>query len=194
MVAVTLFVVSTSTILFFFGANGDTTHQDLKTDLIEGSAITHSNSKELTYRKLVNNEQDSVFVMNVAGMISFASGDVESNLGYKPTALNNQIFFLMIHPDDLSTFLGAFGKVIQNKKAVFNVGPYRFRDQGGEYHLHMASLTPVITGGNIEAIAVSSKDISKNVPNSGKTIQPKGKKIMNETDDAQARFLADKPA
>jgi hypothetical protein len=69
----------------------------------------------------------------------------------------------LIHPDDLSTFLGAFGKVMQNKKPVSMVGPYRLRDKDGEYHLNMGSLFPIISEGNIQEIAIYSRDISKNV-------------------------------
>lgn len=200
MVAVTLFVVSMSTILFFFGAD----HKDLKADVIEGPAITESldvksaQEEEKTYRKLVNNNEDPVFVMNVDGTIKFASWDVESTLGYKQEDIDSQIFFLLLHPDDLSPFLGAFGKVIQNKKSVSMVGPYRIRDKNGEYHLHMGSLFPIVTDGNVEEIAISSKDISKKVKDDNrddnqdnkKPVAPKPAPKKGSTEKV-GRFLAD---
>jgi PAS domain S-box-containing protein len=204
MVAVTLFVISMSTLLFFFGSNGG--QKDLKTDVIGGgSNVTESinvksaQDDEQSYRTIVNNEEDPVFVMNVDGTIKFSSWNVESTLGYKPDELQHQIFFLMIHPDDLSTFLGAFGKVIQNKKPVTMVGPYRLRDKNGEYHLHMGSLFPIVVQGNVDSIAIASKDISSTVQpdqpqqNQGKkpATVPKGKKIMNDNSSQQSRFLAD---
>lgn len=216
MVAVTLFVVSMSTILFFFGQNSNTIPKDLKADVMESNTVTESidvkslQEKEKTYRKLVSNQEDSVFVMNVDGTIKFSSWDVETNLGYKQDDLNNQIFFLLINPEDLSTFLGSFGKVIQSKKPVFMVGPYRLRDKDGEYHLHMGALTPIVTDGNVEEIAVSSKDISKKAEvdvekdkdktknkdtqkQNQKPAQPRGKKILNEKGNEPGRFLAEKP-
>jgi len=203
MVAVTLFVLSMSTILFFFGVNGEDAQKDLHANLIEGSTVTEAidvkslQEKEKNYRTLMNNQEDSVFVMHVDGTIEFASWDVENILEYKPEELEHQVFFLMLHPDDLSTFLGSFGKVIQNKKAVSVVGPYRLRDKNGEYHLHMGSLTPILNDGNVEEIVISSKDISEKVkPNEEKEehkpVVPKSKQIMNQKNNLHGRFLAEK--
>lgn len=204
MVAVTLFVLSMSTVLFFFGENTAGSEKDLKTNLMEGSSMTESidikspQESEQKYRKIVNNIEDPVFVLNLDGTLKFASWDVENTLEYKPEELDHQIFFLMIHPEDLSTFLGAFGKVIQNKKPVTMVGPYRLRDKKGEYHLHMGSMQPIVNHGEVEEVAVSSKDISKKVQNEHKTQKeqkksttPTSKKIMNQKDSDHGRFLAD---
>lgn len=204
MVAVTLFVLSMSTVLFFFGENADGSEKDLKTNLMEGSSMTESidikspQESEQKYRKVVNNIEDPVFVLNLDGTLKFASWDVENTLEYKPEELDHQIFFLMIHPEDLSTFLGAFGKVIQNKKPVSMVGPYRLRDKKGEYHLHMGSMQPIMSHGEVEEVAVSSKDISKKVQNEHKvqkeqkkSTAPTSKKIMNQKESDHGRFLAD---
>lgn len=207
MVAVTLFVLSMSTTLFFFGANGEDSSEHLKTDVLDHGAVTESidvkslQEQEKSYRSVMNNQEDPVFVMNVDGTIKFASWDVESALQYKPKELDNQIFFLLINPEDLSPFLNAFGKVIQNKKPVSTVGPYRLRDVNGEYHLHVGSMTPVITHGEVEEIVITSKDISNQVEKekkakeekSKKPVAPKSKKIMNQKDKDHGRFLAGNP-
>lgn len=211
MVAVTLFVVSMSTLLFFMGGNDDINNHDLKTSVVEENSIKESidvkslQEDEKNYRKLVNNQEDPVFVMHIDGTISFASWDVETIMGYKPGELEHQVFFLLIHPEDLSTFLGAFGKVVQTKQAVPMVGPYRLRDQKGEYHLNVGSLIPVIEHGNIDSIAISTKDIGQKENKEKKDehsspenseekkvpVQPKSKKIMNQKETEHARFLAD---
>ncbi len=204
MVAVALFVVSMSTILFFIGSNGGLNGGEIKTDVLDPPAVTESidvksmQEKETAYRKLVNDQEDPVFVMNVDGTIRFASWDVENALGYKQTEINKQIFFLLIHPDDLSTFLGAFGKVIQNKKPETMVGPYRLRDNKGEYHLNMGSLYPIMNGDSVEEIAISSRDITKKVQDNQSNTEDKKpapapapkKKIAPQTPKA-GRFLAD---
>ncbi len=203
MVAVTLFVVSMSTVLFFFGSNGNQT--DLKADVVahetamESIDVQSHQEEEKSYRKLVNNQEDPVFVMNMDGSIKFSSGDVENTLDYKQGDLKDQIFFLMMNPEDLSSFLGAFSKVMQDKTQVLMVGPYRLRDKNGEYHLHMGSLTPIVSNGVLEGIAVSSKDISKKVDKDAqdkklkpaKPVKSKGKKIQSEKETDHGRFLAE---
>lgn len=203
MVAVTLFVVSMSTVLFFFGSNGN--QSDLKADVVDHGTVTESadvkslKEEEKSYRELVNNQEDPVFVMNMDGTIKFSSGDVENTLDYKQDDLKNQLFFLLMNPEDLSTFLGAFSKVTQDKTQAVMVGPYRLRDKNGEYHLHMGSLTPIISHGVVEGIAVSSKDISKKVDKDAedrkmkpaKSSKPKGKKIQSEKETDHGRFLAE---
>ncbi|MFO0781000.1 MAG: PAS domain-containing protein [Candidatus Gracilibacteria bacterium] len=83
--------------------------------MTESIDIKSPQESEQKYRKVVNNIEDPVFVLNLDGTLKFASWDVENTLEYKPEELDHQIFFLMIHPEDLSTFLGAFGKVIRTK-------------------------------------------------------------------------------
>ena len=170
MVAATLFVISMSTFMFFFGLNG-TNPKDFKTDVIEGATesidVKSLQDEETAYRKLVNNQEDPIFVMNVDGTIKFASWDIENTLGYQQNDLDHQVFFSLLHPDDLSIFLGAFGRVIQDKKPVTMVGPYRLRDKNGEYHLHIGSLFPILSQDTVTQIAISSKDISQKVKDDG---------------------------
>lgn len=207
MVAVTLFVLSMSTTLFFFGSNGEQAPGHLKTDVLDHGTVTESidvkslQETEKNYRSLMNNQEDPVFAMNVDGTIKFASWDVENILEYKPEELSNQIYFLLINPEDLSPFLSAFGKVIQDKKPVTMIGPYRLRDQNGEYHLHVGSMTPVIVHGEVKEIVITSKDISKQVEEEEKEEKkhenkkpvPKSKKIMNQKNSDHGRFLAGNP-
>jgi len=208
MVAVTLFVVSMSTFMFFFGVNG-TEPKELKTDVVnevtESIDVKSLQDDEKNYRKLVNNQEDPVFVMNLDGTIKFSSWDVENTLGYKQEDLDHQIFFSMLHPDDLSLFLGAFGKVLQNKKPVTMVGPYRLRGKDGQYHIHMGSLFPILTQDVVTQIAISSKDIGKKVDDDDKSQEeqvdppkpapapaPTPKPAVKSTKKPQpGRFLAD---
>ena len=185
IVAITIFVLSTSSVLFFFGSN-----QDLKTDLLEGTKITEGinlkslQEKEQKYRKLLNNQEDTIFAVNVDGAITFASWDVENNLGYKQSELTEKNLYSLIDSEDLSGFMVGFGQAIKNKKPVVNVGPYRLLDASGNYHKNIGYLFP-----NAEEILIASKDISP-AQKEPQQNHP-GKKIQNEK-NTPTHFLANR--
>ena len=88
------------------------------------------------------------------------------------------------------------------------VGPYRLKSKDGEYHMNMGTFFPILTHGNIDGVAVSSKDISEKVKNQDrkspdedqngqdkvkkKSPPAKGKKIMNDKNNGEGKFLADR--
>ena len=204
--ATALFVVSMSTLLFFFGNNMKASHnQELQTDVMQTVDIKSLQEDENKYRKLLNNEQDPIVVLNLDGTVDFTSGDIESILGYKQNELSHQMFLLLMNPEDIATFMGAFGTAIQTEKPVTTVGPYRIRDKNGQYHINIGSAVPVIDNGKIVKIAISTRDITnelektdgqndKNDPK-GSTQEkekPKGKKIINEKNGGNEHLLADK--
>lgn len=161
MVAVTLFVLSMSSVFLFFGSNGELAGKDIKTDILQEPITVKSlQEKENTYRKLLNNQEDTVIVISVDGLVTFSSWNIENTLGYKQQDLNHQMLYSMIYPDDLPNFMSAFGKVLKNKKPVSNVGPYRLRDQSGAYRTHIGSFAPIVSHGNVDEIAIASKEIS----------------------------------
>lgn len=201
MAAITLFVIPMSMFFFFFGENGNSV-SELKTDVLQGSSVsapaaeTPTQQTEQDYRRIVGNQDDPLYVMKVDGTIAFSSPNVEGSLGYKDADLQNQIFFLMINPDDLSTFLNAFGKVVQDKTPITMIGPFRLKDKSGQYHLEIGSLFPILDQGEVKSIAISTKELPQNVnsQDNGKTKKPavpKGKKILNDKSNDDGRFLAD---
>ena len=203
MVAVSLFVISMSTILFFFGSNIEKDQpQELKTSVMESFDIKSLQDQENSYRTMLKNNEDSIIVLNGDGTIDFTSWDIETGLGYNQNEMKTQIFFLYLNPDDLSLFLGAFGKVIDTQKPMHMVGPYRLRSKDGGYHLVIGNLTPVIEGDKVTKIVVSTKDITKQMSDAAdkkKTEEdqaPKGKKIRNQSEKETdpVKLIADKIA
>lgn len=205
MVAVALFIVSMSALLFFLGSNTEFQAHDLKTDVIETVDHKPAQNEETHYRQLLKNNEDPFVVMNVNGSINFTSSNFESTLGYSEKEAQNQVFFNLLNPEDLSIFLGGFGKVLQSEQGVTIVGPYRIRDKKGDFHLHIGSAVPVVVKGKIEKIVLSTKDISAQVPEDKTPETPTenqthqssnsgGKKIRNENNKVENRLMAEKPA
>lgn len=204
VVAVALFIVSMSALLFFLGSNTDFQAHDLKTNVIESADHKPVQNEETHYRQLLKNNEDPFVVMKVNGSIDFISSNFESTLGYSEKEAQTQVFFNLLNPDDLSVFLGGFGKVLQSEQGVTIVGPYRIRNQKGDYHLHIGSAVPIVVKGKIEEIVLSTKDISAQVPEENDKETPtenqshqssgSGKKIRNENNKVENRLMAEKPA
>ncbi len=160
LIAVALFVVSMSTLLFFLGSNTETQQHEIKTDLLENSKVKSLNDTEDYYRKLVNNHEDSILALALDGSIEFASLDTESKWGYGKKDILNQSIFVLLHPDDLPDFLGVFGKVLQTEHSVNTMGPYRVRGKDSGYRIIIGLATPLMEKGKIQKIIITAKDIT----------------------------------
>ena len=192
--AVAMFIVSVSVLMFFFSANTEIAPHDIKTDIIEGINVKLPQENESKFRKLLNNNKDSVLAVALNGDIEFASWDFESILGYKQEEILHKSFFTLLNPEDLSDFLGAFGRVMESHQQVNTIGPYRIRDAGGKYHIHIGSATPLLEKDKIRQIIISTKDITDEL-NEKQDLKQKNseeKSILQQENKAEIKIIAEK--
>ncbi len=197
LVAVALFVVSMSTLLFFLGADPKGQQHEIKTDLLDSADVKSPKDIEDRYRKLINNNEDPVLALALDGTIEFASRDAELKWGYGKKNIVNQSIFVLLHPDDLPDFLGVFGKVLQTEHAVNTIGPYRVLGKNDEYRVIIGAAAPLIEKGKIQKIIIAAKDITdelseKSSRDKSKPVPKKGKPIRDEKHPVDGRIIADK--
>lgn len=200
--AVGLFIVSMSVLLMFL--NQEPLNKDeLKTSVVEASSVKSHQEEERHYREVVKNEEDPIVVIGMNGLIDFSSADFAELTGYKNEQIKGQLYFSFINPEELSTFLSGFGKVIDTEKPVLLVGPYRFKDSSGNYRYQIGSLYPVNADGKLTRIAISIRDITSELQKQQNNEKPQpekteesnpGKKIRDEKENENNHLMADKLA
>lgn len=159
IVALGLFIASMSTLLFILSGEKDSVNE-LKTNVVDSITLKSHQEEERNYRELIDNHDDPIIVLSLDGTIEFASWDFEANSGYRQKELKEELFFSILHPEDLGTFMTAFGKVLETENSITMIGPYRLRDGNGEYHVHMGSVHPLKEHDKVVKIGVTTRDIS----------------------------------
>lgn len=205
--SLTLFVISLSTLMFFVSANHDIQPTDYHAALLEDGKDTSLHTLEEKYRAFVHNDQDSLVVLDPEAKIDFVSWDFEVLLGHALPDIQAEAFSTLLHPNDVSTFLNGFHKVLQLQQTINVIGPYRLRDQKGMYHFHVGTAMPFVENGKITKIVLITHDINesfdkkdqpadlKNAPDEG-TPEKKdgysGEKIRNQSGSDGNRLMAEK--
>jgi PAS domain S-box-containing protein len=160
--AVGLFVTSMTGLLFFLSQDPGT-NAELKTNVMDSISLKSDQEAENNYREILNNKEDPVLVIGIDGIINFMSWSAENATGYSKDDIKNQLFFNYLNPEDLGTFMAAFGKALKDEKPVTMVGPYRVRGKDGAYHYHMGAIYPIIENGKIIKMGIVSRDISQEI-------------------------------
>lgn len=189
MVAFGLFIVSMSTLLFFLKEDPHTgkLNEDLKTSVVESVSMKSHQEDEKIYRDITKNSDDGIIVIKINGMVDFVSWNLEEIAGYREDDIKGTLFFKMISPQDLSTFLEAFGKVIDKEAPLSLVGPYRIQNSNGEFHYYIGSMHPISWNGKIAKIALTLRDINETVEDGETSEQDEkhypGKRIRDEKEN-----------
>ena len=195
-VAITLFIISMSTLMFFVGTDNEFQKSDYKTDVVESIKTKSYEEQEKTYRELLHNEKDPFAVVDNEGKIEFTSENFGTTLGFTRDEVIHRLFQVLLDKEDLSIFLSAFSKVNRSHEPLMMIGPYHIHDKNNESHVHMGSIVPLLEKGKVINIGVITKDIGKAIhpentsePKKNGPLYPHGKKILNE-DDKGERWMA----
>jgi PAS domain S-box-containing protein len=161
IVSIGLFIISLTALLFLVNNSDKNENGELKADVVNaGETVGSEKSEESTYRKQVNNYDDPLIVIRIDGTVEYSSPDFKSSAGYDQATLHNKLFYSLLNPEDLSIFLGAYGKAMASEEAVTMIGPYRIRNADGKYSVNMGSLYPVKNGDKVQKIILTTRNIS----------------------------------
>ncbi len=115
---------------------------------------------EKKYRKLVDNANDGVIIINTKGYITFANKAFCKISGYSKKDLTNFHFFRLVHPDELD----AIKKRFQGRLKRDGIAPnYEFKaiDKKGGIKFVSTSGTPMVEGGKTIGVQEIVRDITE---------------------------------
>lgn len=150
--------------LFIYGEN-KIEKNDLGTSIIFFEDFEKIQTEDY-YRKKIKNYNDSLIILKKDAMMHFISHDIKEQLKYEDEQILNKNLFRFIHPKDLPFFANNIIDIIQKKDLVPSIGPFRIKNNNGQYDMYVADGYPMgDTDDEVDGIVLIIKDISEPVGN-----------------------------
>ncbi len=167
IVAIGLFLVSFTALMFVLNFSDKHDGNELKTTVFGSSSPEHMEEKtvDIDYKKYTHNSEDPYLVLRNDGTIYHLSEGYRALEGFESGEIENKLFFTMIKMEDLVSFMASFGKALAREQEIGLVGPYRLKNNSGQYHYMVSSMYPIVTEGKVSLIIVTVKNISKDLDN-----------------------------
>jgi diguanylate cyclase (GGDEF)-like protein/PAS domain S-box-containing protein len=117
---------------------------------------------EEKYRLITENMTDLIEVLDVNGIIQYASPSHEANLGFSPKVYINHTIFDFIHPDDVSQVHKKFREFVLTKTILHIEFRYKHRDGHWIFlEAHGRLVVEEDEDEEIQAIVVDARDITE---------------------------------
>ena len=140
------------------GSGGEATLQGTVVDVTQlRQTKVALNENEAKYRELVENLNDVIFTVDLAGMITYVSEPVRQLAGYAPEELVGHPFREIIHSDDVPDFDRRFREILENRLEPWE---FRYRTKGGEIRWARTSSRPIVESGRPVGIRGLFSDIT----------------------------------
>lgn len=115
---------------------------------------------EAKYRLIAENMSDLIGILNVNGVVQYASPSHETVLGFPPKVYEGKLAFDLVHPDDIPYLQKQFVYMISSKTAC--QVEFRYKHARSGWVNVEAQGTPVIgENGEVEYLVVVARDISE---------------------------------
>ncbi len=115
-------------------------------------------ASEEKYRRLVEEMQEVVYVVDQKGELIYVSPSVEELLGYKPEEMLGNAFARFVFPEDLSRAQEGFERV---QAGVMATSEYRVLTKEGEIRWGRVSSSPVLEDGRVAGIRGLLADVTE---------------------------------
>jgi diguanylate cyclase (GGDEF)-like protein/PAS domain S-box-containing protein len=115
---------------------------------------------EEKYRLIAENTTDLIEVLDVSGIIQYASPSHEANLGFSPTSYINHTIFDFIHPDDVVRVHKEFHEFVLTTTTLHIEFRYKHRD-GDWVFLEAHGRLVIDEDEEVQAIVVDARDITE---------------------------------
>lgn len=154
-------LIGLSTSLFLVSSNKFGVNPNhLKAHILSDNEIENVQNEDF-YRKLTGNQTDNIFILNNDLLVQFISSGWAEDFGYEEYELIKENFFSLIHTKDLPFFANSMLTIMQERKTIENIGPFRIKDKSESYRLYMATAIPLYNKHDeIMEIAIILRDVS----------------------------------
>jgi PAS domain S-box-containing protein len=114
---------------------------------------------EERYRLLAENSQDLIKLLNLQGVVRYASPSHFQVLGYAPDELLHHCMLDLIHPDDAEAVRATFRDLAGSHQS--KMLELRVRRKAGDWADLEAIFSPITDpGGNVDSVLLSSRDVT----------------------------------
>jgi two-component system, cell cycle sensor histidine kinase and response regulator CckA len=132
-------------------------HWDIPESKRAEKALTESEER---FRRLVQNSNDIITLMDENGILTTICGPIEKIIGYKTEEILDKSAFELVHPDDLENVKKAIAECIQQEGAI-RTFEYRGRHKNGEWISLEAVGSNLLHDPFVKAVVINHRDISE---------------------------------
>lgn len=111
------------------------------------------------YRKLIEEGEETIYLLDANGNFIFLSDNVTKTLGYAKEELTKQDKALLVHPEDRQEFIKGFNMVLENPASQIML-EYRILHKDGYYLWREGNITNKLHDPVFRAIVFYGKDIT----------------------------------
>lgn len=120
-------------------------------------ALRHS---ERRFRSLVQNNSDTITIVNSKGIVLFQSPSIERILGYTDKELLGRSGFEFFHPEDLPEVSKEFERVLATPNGIARV-TLRFQHKDGSWRDLESTLSNLLDDPSIGGIVINTRDLTE---------------------------------
>ncbi|WP_017729269.1 EAL domain-containing protein [Halalkalibacterium ligniniphilum] len=115
---------------------------------------------ELKYRLIAENMLDLIGIVDVNGIITYASPSHKTVLGFSPKVYEGNLVFNLVHPDDVSRIQKQFFHIVSTKRP--SQAEYRYKHAQGKWvHVEVQGIPVLSENDEVEQIVVVGRDLSE---------------------------------
>lgn len=156
-----VFVISFATMVFFLDNQGGS-FEHAAVDVIHAEENTQVENEEAKFRKIADNQEDPLIVINTEGKIEFGSEDFCKLLKVDCEKIKGALLFDYIYAKDLSKFASAHSKLVLGGEGKEGIGPYRMIRENEEI-LVIFDAYPVSESRKVKQIVFAVRDLTDQI-------------------------------
>ncbi len=122
-------------------------------------AVETLRRSEARFRAVMDRAADLVAILDVRGVVQYASPSYASGLGYDPAELQDATAFDLVHPDDLPGVLAAFDRVSRDPGGTTTL-EFRARHADGRWRTVAAAATNLFEDPAVGGLVVRGHDVT----------------------------------
>lgn len=119
--------------------------------------LVHAEAK---FRSLIQSSSDMICILDLDGVVQYASPSHERILGYTPSYLMGKNAFDFIHPEDVSKAQDVFIQAMQDTSNTLCI-EYRSRHQDGSWRYLESTVTNLLNEPSVRGMAINTRDITE---------------------------------